>query len=232
MDLFAEIDLDERAPGTQASVHRATPTFTLFTRVEGTALPLVVWPTTLGGASRQKQGDDIVKVDKESPAGHFFWRALWAAPAWFPPPTTPDDELVLRTPKGLVVNDETLGPSYRSAFGLVMLPHESVRVGKDGDVVTHDTSVRTHGTGNPLSVVQAGPSHGCHRLLPRDALRLAGFLLHHRNHGVPTQNGQVYSRVLRVRGQKLTTERHSRGTVISFDPPIEIEVLDTCRTSQ
>jgi len=230
MDLFAEIELGEPIDDDQAG-GRDAPTFSLYARVGGAPLRLVSWPTTQGGPQREKVRDDVRVVDKSSPEGAFVWRALWAAPSWYPPPTTPDDELVLRVRGGVVVNDETIGPSYRSAYGLAMLPHELVRVERDGDVVTVDTAVRTHGTGNPLSVVEAGPSHGCHRLLPRDALRLANFLLRHRAHGVPVQNTQAMSRDLEVRGARLHLERRSRGTVIPFDEPIPIEVRAMCRVS-
>lgn len=204
------------------------PRFTLLAGEAASERVLVAWPTTTGGMQREKVAGGVVDRNKASPTGTFVWRSVWAAPAWFAPPTTPDDELLLRTSQGLVVNEEGIGPGYRSAFGLVMLQHHRPRVLATGEVRYGDTGVRTHGTGNPRSVLEGGVSHGCHRLLPVHALRLGGFLLRHRAHGQAERVVEAWARDLRSGERVLRVERRERGTRIELTPPVPVEVTDAC----
>ncbi len=205
------------------------PVFRLSTEVDGVPIPLVLWPTTIGGNQRvQLDSGDIVRRNKASPAGMFVWRWLLAAPVWYPPRSTPDDELVLRSTRGVVVNDEGIGPSYRSAFGLMLLQHHDVSTHKDGTTLFSDTGVRTHGTGSVRSVLTGGVSHGCHRLLPRSALRLGTFILRHRDHTTSAPLLEGYRRDLNVGGKTLHLQRNERGTRTELTPPIQVEVALTC----
>jgi hypothetical protein len=229
-ELTAAVDVgDVNAHGVPV-VGGARPVFRLSTVVDGEPLPLVVWPTTVGGNQREQlSSGEVIRKNKPSPRGHFVWRWLWAAPVWYPPPTTPDDELVLHSGKGVVVNDEGVGPGYRSAYGLVMLQHHTMVTTRDGTELFGDTSVRTHGTGTVRSVLAGGVSHGCHRLWPAQALRLGTFLLRHRQHHEAEPALQGYSRQLHVGGTSLTLERRRRGTRTELTPPVPIDVGATPR---
>ncbi len=207
------------------------PVMRVLTLHEGAPLTLARLPTTIGGLQREKRADgSIVIVKKRSPTGAFVWRRLWAQPAWYAPPSTPDDELLLWTAQGPVVNEEAIGPGYRSAYGLVMLPHERVVPSLDGEVATSETGIRTHGTGHVRSVVRGGASHGCHRLLPVHAGRLASFLLaHHRTR----RDGPVvdaWQQQLSAGARQLVVRRTLRGVRYELDPPIPVQVIDGCRS--
>ncbi len=228
-DLAAGIDLGE-VTSTGVGVRGGErPVLRLTTVIDGEIVPLVTWPTTIGGNQRvQLDSGDIVRRNKASPVGLFVWRWLWAAPVWYPPRSTPDDELVLRGATGVVVNDEGIGPGYRSAFGLMMFQHHNVLTRTDGSEQFVDNGVRTHGTGTVRSVLIGGASHGCHRLLPRSALRLATFVLRHRAHmtSVPVLEG--YDRDLVVGGRHLRLVRTVRGTRTELTPPMVVNVAETC----
>ena len=58
-------------------------------------VPLVKWPTTVGGWRLERErGRDVWKY-KESPAGPGVWQQIHAAPVWLPPASTPDADLLL-----------------------------------------------------------------------------------------------------------------------------------------
>jgi hypothetical protein len=107
------------------------PTFILYAQTDTGEVPLVRWPTTIGGWKEEKEDSQQTLRYKGSPIGRRYWRDLVAAPAWFPPPTTPDRELVRRRPDGRwAADDEAVGPGYRSAYGLVALFHHRL-VGRE-----------------------------------------------------------------------------------------------------
>jgi hypothetical protein len=205
------------------------PMTTIATVHEGATITLARLPTTVGGIQREKLGNGtIIMKKKASPTGDFVWRRLWAQPAWYAPPTTPDDELLLWTDKGAVVNDEGIGPGYRSAYGLVMIQHERPPTTWQGKTVYGETGIRTHGTGNVRSIFRGGPSHGCHRQLPLHVGRLASFLLAHRPHRREGPIREVWERPLHSGQKRLTAVRTVRGVRYEFDPPIPLEVLEGC----
>jgi hypothetical protein len=162
MPLRAEIERGQiiSEKSRRNEVAKLRPALTLYSG--DTAL--IRWPTTVGGWKREKVDGDIELKYKASPVGEFRWRDVIAAPVWFPPPSTPGDE----------VNESVVGPGYRSAYGLVMLPH----LHPDG---VEDTFVRTHGSSMVNSIL-TGTSHGCHRLYNHLAIRLAAFVLRERDH--------------------------------------------------
>ena len=86
-----------------------------------------------------------------------------------------------------------------------------------------DEGVRSHGSGNVRSIFE-GRSHGCHRLLPVHALRLAGFVLRHRAHVRHGPESTWYSRVVR-HGGRFPVQITTRGDRFELTPPIPIEVL-------
>ena len=227
MDLRAEIDRGDvwtRFPFTAAGIRREQPrarrpVLTVLARdpASGQEIALVRWPTTIGGWQRERAGGTVVWRYKASPVGHFLWRDVVSAPAWFAPPTTPDDELVRRGRRGPEPKEDTIGPGYLSAYGLVMIVHRRLAGG--------DTGVRSHGTVSYASVLDGTGSHGCHRLLSFQAVRLAGFLLEHRAYVTRGEAREPYQRRIRAGGRRFVVRRESRGYARDLDPPVPLEVL-------
>ena len=86
-----------------------------------------------------------------------------------------------------------------------------------------DEGIRTHGTGNLASLTN-GVSHGCHRLIGRNALRLADFVLAHRDHVPRGDTPTYYRRVVRSHGS-FPVAIDSLGYRIELTPPIPVDVL-------
>jgi hypothetical protein len=169
----------------------------------GVEVPLVRWPTTVGGWKKQIVGDDPDDIGwryKESPTGQFWWTEVVVAPAWYPPPTTPSGE----------VNDDAIGPGYRSAYGMVMMPH----ITNDGN----DSYVRTHGSSSYTSIL-LGTSHGCHRLYNHLAIRLTSFILRHHKH--------TYTGAIDDDYDHHGVHRKTRGWRYEIRPSIPVVVHDT-----
>ncbi|HEX8106511.1 MAG TPA: hypothetical protein VF516_02235, partial [Kofleriaceae bacterium] len=185
-------------------------------------IPLVRWPTTIGGWQWQKVDGDVEERWKESPVGPRVWRDLFVGPRWLPPDSTPDRELVRGSDGHAVLAREQLGPSYRAAFGLVAFVH-LVSEQEHGQVVLEDQGIRTHGTGNLTSLAN-GVSHGCHRLLGRDVVRLADFVLAHHDHVRHGEAPTYYRRVVRY-GASFPIAIDSLGYRIELVPPIPVDVL-------
>jgi hypothetical protein len=201
------------------------PTLSLFARTATGDVALVRWPTTIGGWQRQNvgQGGEGLRY-KPSPTGNFVWRELIAAPAWFPPPSTPDRELVRQLPDGRwTANDRAVGPGYASAYGLVALLHHRAAAPTGGPPWI-DVNVRTHGSGNYRSILR-GSSHGCHRLFNHLAIRLGSFLLAHGDAERHGQSVDEFRRVVRWRGQVYRLHAASRGYRFELSPPIDVRVL-------
>ncbi|HEY8923526.1 MAG TPA: peptidoglycan-binding protein [Polyangia bacterium] len=202
------------------------PTLTVFAATAEGEVPLVRWPTTIGAWKEEKLPDESVALKyKPSPVGRVYWRDLLVAPVWFPPPTTPDRELMQRRgPEQWGADDDAIGPGYRSAYGLMALLHmRATDEGGTADSLS-DLAIRTHGSGNYRSILR-GSSHGCHRLFNHLAIRLASYLLAH--HGFERQ-GQVagtYARTLRWREHVVRVRREGRGYRYELQPPITVDVL-------
>lgn len=236
IEMRAEVDRGDlwfEYPYSNAGVRRPQaverrPTVTLYaTAPDGHEVALVRWPTTIGGWKPERSGGGAIGLRyKESPAGPRLWRDVIAAPAWLPPPSTPDDELVRRMPGGRFAPHLTLfGPSHRSAYGLAMVMHHRVITARDGTTTLFDEGVRVHGSVSYRSIT-SGTSHGCHRLYNHLAVRLMGFLLDHRRHerrgSIPT----LYGRRVAIGGQVVDIRLRSRGYLYVLTPPVEVNVLD------
>jgi hypothetical protein len=229
MPLSVVIDRGDAARGG-----RRSPSLTVFAHVDGRELALVRWPTTIGGWQKEKLASGrVVRRHKPSPLGAFLWQEIVAAPAWFAPETTPDEELVRRERGRWVPREDSIGPGYRSAYGLVMIVHHQVAAGTaPGATALVDTGIRTHGTVNYRSVlVDCGASHGCHRLFSPLAQRLASFLLRHRPHSELGEVRELYRRVIRWAGQRWTIERDSRGFRYALESPIPVTLVATAATT-
>jgi hypothetical protein len=236
MELRAEIDRGDvwfdypyTSEGRRRSQPvRLRPTLTLYAQTPDGEVALVQWPTTIGGwkPERSRSGGLGLRY-KESPAGPRIWRDVIAAPAWLPPPSTPDDELVRRVPGGnYVPNTSLFGPGYRSAYGLAMvMNHRVYEPRREGDAPTiADEGVRAHGSVGYGSILR-GQSHGCHRLYNHLAVRLTGFLVRHRHH---VRHGSIavrYARQARAGGRVVTFRIASRGYRYELTPPVPVNVL-------
>jgi hypothetical protein len=197
----------------------------LYARREGREEALVRWSTTIGGWQPERsRGGGVGMRYKPSDVGPRVWRDVIAAPAWFPPPSTPDEELVRRRGRDWVLRRRLFGPGYASAYGMVMLVHHEERRQRD-EVRLVDHGIRTHGSVSYRSILR-GQSHGCHRLFNHLALRLAGFLLAHRDYAVEGDLPARYVRLVRHRGRRFRFTLESRGFARRLDPPVPVEVLE------
>jgi len=185
-------------------------------------IPLVRWATTVGGWQWQNVDDELERRWKSSPVGPRVWRDLLVGPSWLPPKSTPDRELVRDSDGRAVLAREQLGPSYRAAFGLVAFVH-LLEQRERRQVVLEDQGIRTHGTGNLTSLAN-GVSHGCHRLLGRNVIRLAGFVIAHHVHVRHGDTPTYYRRIVHYRGS-FPIAIDSVGYRIELVPPIPVDVL-------
>ena len=228
MDIVAEIDRGDvwydETPIPRRIAHR--PTLVVYVKDQGTKRPLVRWPTTIGGWADQRTADGtLVQRWKESDVGPRVWRELYAAPTWLPPPTTPDRDLVKNLYNGHhALKKEVLGPGPHAAYGMTLLVHHQVFKLKDGTERFDDNGIGTHGSASVTSIVN-GTSHGCHRLYNQLAVRLADFLLRHRDHVVRGEQPEIYRRVVRHRDESFVAKITTRGFLYELTPPVPITVL-------
>jgi hypothetical protein len=227
MELRAEIDrgdvwYDER-PIRRRIAKR--PMLVLYVDDNGTQRPLIRWPTTIGGWSDVRLSSGfVVQRWKESDVGPRVWRNLFAAPTWLPPPSTPDRDLVRNTYRNgkWELKTSIMGPGPHAAYGLVLLKHDNVVKHKDGTETYWDNGIGTHGSASVTSIVN-GTSHGCHRLYNQLAVRLATFLLAHRDHAVRGEQAVGYRRWVNYKGRFLA-KVDTRGFLYEMTPPVPVVV--------
>jgi hypothetical protein len=184
-------------------------------------IAVVRWNTTIGGWQEERSPRGAVTLRyQESDVGPRVWRDLLAGPAWLPPESTPTDVLVRRAGGRWVLNRALFGPSYRSAYGMLMLIHHEVDA--SGELVDHQ--IRVHGSSSYPSILR-GTSHGCHRLFNHQALHLGGFLLAHRRHVDRGEVEAAYSHEFRAHGRSFRLEIESRGHRYELTPPVAVNVL-------
>ena len=148
--------------------------------------------------------------------------------AWLPPPSTPDEDMVRRVPGvGYRANTALFGPSYRSAYGMVMLMHHRVMPTRNPDDPPriHDEGIRTHGSVSYRSIVR-GTSHGCHRLHNHIAVRLMSFVLRHRPHTRRGQQELGFRRNIEHEGRSYPMAIDAGGYVFRLERPLPINVLE------
>jgi len=224
-DVWTSYPLDvEGRP--QPSPIKNRPTFTLFVETDAGEIPLVRWPTTIGAwkAEKLSEGTEGLRY-KPSPVGRYYWRDLVAAPAWFPPASTPDRELMRRGPDGKWGPDQdAVGPGYRSAYGLIALFHHRAISTSGSGTEYADIEIRTHGSANYRSILR-GSSHGCHRLFNHLAIRLGTFVLASAEHTRQGLIGERYGRVLHWKGRTFRLRPESRGYRYALVSPIPVDVL-------
>jgi hypothetical protein len=202
------------------------PVLLLYVNDKGRDLLLARWPTTVGGwQDEQLASGALVQRFKGSEHGSFVWKSLYLAPRWLPPERTPDKDVLRRSDRGdWRLDKEILGPSFRSAFGLAMLVNHRPYL-RRGEILYADQGIRVHGTGNILSLAR-GTSHGCHRLLGYQVMRLTSFLLAHRSHQRAGPERVRYKRVFRTGGQRFPVAIDQRGYRFDLTPPVPVEVRE------
>ncbi len=225
-DVWLDYPLDRDDHLLPSPVRRRATLTVYATADNGVEIALVRWPTTIGGWKDERRPSGNVDLEyKGSAVGRRLWRDLLAGPAWFPPPTTPDKELIRRRPDGRWAADmEAIGPGYRSAYGLVAMLHHRPVSTTSGSALLVDQQIRSHGSGNYRSILR-GSSHGCHRLFNHLALRLASFLLQHREHRSHGSQGKRYSRILHWKDKHFALRAETRGYLYELVPPVPIDVL-------
>ncbi len=233
MELRVEIDRGDvfyELPGQAALARKKLgevrrPSFVVYAKDGDGERPLIRWSTTIGGwkQERTEEGEVAMKY-KESDVGDRVWRQILAAPAWLPPDSTPEGDLVYEAKDGSPsVKRDLIQPGYRNAYGLVMMiHHEQVTHGGETRYVDH--GIRTHGSVDYRSI-RRGESHGCHRLYNQLALRLSGFLLEHRSHVRRGKLNAGYHRTLEWHDQTVEVDVPTRGYLYELDPPVPVRVL-------
>lgn len=234
MDLHVEIDRGDvfyETPALAAiekkklgDVHG--PTFVLYAKDGDKSVALMRWATTIGGWKKERVDDgEFALKYKESDVGERVWRQIVAAPAWMPPDSTPETDLLHEASDGsFALKKDLIQPGYGNAYGLVMLIHDE-QVMKGDKVTWVDHGIRTHGSVDYRSI-QRGESHGCHRLYNHLALRLSGFLLQHRTNVRRGKMRAGYHRTLEWSGAEVDVDVPERGYLYELDPPVPVRVLE------
>jgi hypothetical protein len=233
MDLRIEIDRGDvfyELPGQAALARKKLgevrrPSFVVYAKDGDRERPLVRWSTTIGGWKQERTEDGEVAMKyKESDVGDRVWRQILAAPAWLPPGSTPEADLVHETKDGSVaLKRDLIQPGYRNAYGLVMMiHHEPVVHGAETRYLDH--GIRTHGSVDYRSI-RRGESHGCHRLYNQLVLRLSGFVLEHRSHARRGTLNAGYHRTLEWHDHTVYVDVPTRGYLYELDPPVPVRVL-------
>lgn len=230
MDLSVEIDRGdiyyENQPPARRRILPRRPTLVVYAQDGDTRRALVRWPTTIGGwADQRLPSGRLVQKWKESDVGPRVYRDITAGPAWMPPKTTPDKELVKNTYPGWALRSEVFGPGPRSAYGMVLIEHIFERKMKDGTIRYEDNGIGTHGSASVTSIV-SGSSHGCHRLYNQLATRLGNFLLQHREYIVKGEAKVGYRRTVTHNGESFRVAIDSRGFQYELTPPVSVNVTE------
>jgi hypothetical protein len=233
MDLRVEIDRGDvfyEVPGQAAAARSKlgtirTPSFVLYAKDGDRDRALIRWTTTIGGWKKERTDEgEIALKYKESDVGERFWRQIIAAPAWLPPHSTPETDLLREAKDGsLALKGDLIQPGFRNAYGLVMLIHEQA-VRRGDEIRWADHGIRTHGSVDYRSITR-GESHGCHRLYNQLALRLSGYLLQHRPY---VRRGTLkvgFQRTLEWNDQTVELAVPTRGYLYELDPPVPVQVL-------
>ncbi|MBV70119.1 MAG: hypothetical protein CMH52_02130 [Myxococcales bacterium] len=213
---------------TRYQRRKKMPRMTLYTRYKEQSIPLINWPTTIGGWREELGPDGYVYLKyKNSDVGDRVIRKIVAGPTWIPPKTEPLSALVKRRRvNGMTqnaVNYDAMGPGYLSAYGLVA--GYFVIPGKNGRP-DRDLMIRAHGSSNYMSILSESKySHGCHRLMNHHAVRLYGFMLQHRHHTVDGDQPISFKRQFLYNEEVYRIHVPSRGFRYTMDPPVPVTVL-------
>ena len=205
------------------------PRMYLYLTYLGQRLPIIKWPTTIGGwrAEQASNGYEYYRY-KGSDVGHRIIRKIDAGPTWVAPPSTPIRGLVkaadVNGRRERIVNYDEMGPGYLSAYGLVAGYFAIPGVDGRGD---GDNGIRAHGSSEYMSITNpAKYSHGCHRLMNHLAVRLYDFLLNHRPHKVLGDQRMNFSREFYKDENLYQIRLNTRGFEFQLTPPLQVNVLE------
>ncbi len=226
-DVWYELPFDEKGKSLSQS-RQSYPSFILSVHHLGQKIPLVRWRTTVGGWRSEQAADGYEYYRyKGSDVGPRVVRNISSGPVWIAPETTPIRTLVkekrVNGTYQTVVNYDEIGPGFRSAYGLVagyfVVPGEN---GKPD----FDNGIRAHGSADYLSIGSSeGFSHGCHRLLNHNAVRLYSFILTHRKNHVLGDQPLGNERRFLYKETVYELRIPSRGFAFQLDPPMPVTVL-------
>jgi hypothetical protein len=237
MDLRAEIDRGDvvlARPVLDKDGHKKwrppvsdRPTLTLYARTGDGDVALARWPTTIGGWKTIQKSDGTMALKyKESITGDALWPEVLATPTWHPPSGLPVRKLLVKRGDTFVPKTEIVGPGYRAGYGLVAIVHHQIMsTNERGEQQLKDLLIRTHGTPAYRSV-KRGESAGCHRLHNYLALRLATFLVKHRENVRDGLVPEDYVRKLEYQGHQVALESEAKGYRFKLTPPVPVTVLD------
>jgi hypothetical protein len=237
MELRAEIDRGDvvlARPKLDKEGHKKwkppvgdRPTLTLYARVGDHEVALGRWPTTIGGWKMFEKSDGSMALKyKESVTGDALWPEVLATPTWHPAAGMPTRRLLVKRGDIWEPKTQIIGPGYHAAYGLVAMVHLQI-MGKqaNGEPDLMDLRIRTHGTPG-YRAVKRGESNGCHRLHNYVALRLASFLVKHRENVRDGLVPEDYVRNLTYRGQQVALESETKGYRFKFTTPVPVTVLE------
>lgn len=203
------------------------PYLHFYVRYKGELIPLARLGTTAGGWQYELKEKQVFMKYKGSDLGPREWKYIVGAPVWFPPESTPPNELAeFANVNGQWVPRvkwKQLGPSYASAYGLAMAIHSILRKRPDGSVEEWDNGIRTHGSVNYMSILY-GTSHGCHRLHNHLAVRLFSNILKRRHFVRKGQQPAQWRHIFSYGGKTHVVDLNTKGYYFELTPPIPVMV--------
>jgi hypothetical protein len=227
-DVWYDLPFDEKGH-FKVWPRKKYPSLTVYAKVGKKEVPLTRWRTTIGGwrADQASDGYEYFRY-KGSDVGPRVIRNVVSGPVWIAPASTPIRELVKpKTVNGKwmsIVNYDTLGPGFLSAYGLIA--GYFVVPGQNGKP-DWDNGVRAHGSADYLSIYSSdGFSHGCHRLPNHLAIRMYSFILKHRHMRVAGDSPMGFQRQFLWKDIAYEMRIPSRGYVYTLDPPLPVNVLE------
>lgn len=229
-DLYYEFPFDQAGNPLGFRIERG-PTLTVFARDQQRVRPLALYPTTIGGWRVRRHNNAAYWAYKESPVGLRAWKRIVTAPVWLPPASTPWETLVLKfrdTSYGrefYELNQNLVGPSFASAYGLVAAHHQRVVAREGGELeLRGDDGMRTHGSSDYTSIWRS-VSSGCHRLHNHLATRLLSFILAHRAHRRVGHLPTRYRLPVSAPDFRSVIDVTRTGYVFDLARPLEVRIL-------
>ncbi len=225
-DVWYDVPVDSEGHRRPQPVHRK-PRLWIFVGYGGERIPIARLGTTIGGWMKEYAEGEVFLKYKESDVGARQWKYVVSAPVWFPPKTTPPRELLRRVRRRgrwiWTVKKRELGPSYASAYGLVMALHTYERKLPGGRIRDVDLGIRTHGSVNYMSILRSH-SHGCHRLHNHLAVRLFSVIL--RRHAFERMGPQYkkWTHVMEYEDKTYRIELDYKGYYYRLSPPVPVMV--------
>ncbi len=228
-DVWYEFLFDENGKEKPQPVSKR-PRMTILVNYLDQVFPIATFGTTIGGWRSELIDGTVWWRYKGSEFGEVIWEDIVSAPVWLPPSTTPPRELLKRRQRRKPgeskwePNYHETGPSYASAYGLVVAYHRPFVRRSDGSIrITGDEGIRSHGSVDYMSIMRRH-SHGCHRLHNHIAVRLFSFVINHRPHRREGHSPMSFFMNLEHDGEKHAISIKRGGYVFKLDQPIFVTV--------